>query len=482
MRVRRRDRRTNSTSGDVADSPLGHWEAHAGTVAAASFLGMLGQMPRVIAAALRMSWQSSRRDTAIALGLQIVTGVLTAAGLLATTDVLSALFAAGPTPERVRAAAPALVLLGGVLSLRAVTAAIAGWAQAQLQPRVTRQAETRLIELATKVELAAFHDHAFYDTMQRARDRGADSAGSVVSSTVDVVTAAARLGGVASAIAVLHPALLPLLVLSALPEGWATVRSARLRYTRMVRNTAIRRRMWFLTDLMARREPAPEVRAFTMRGFLLKEYGGAADVVVRDQIWVGHRTTVNRLIGQAVGGVATGVLYIALAFFLLNDVVPLAVAGTAVIAIRTSRLELAQLVYAINALYEQSLYFGDYTTFCTEAERRQIPQMLLTVPRTWDRIQATGVSFTYPETERRALDGVDVEIRRGETIALVGENGSGKTTLAKLLAGLYAPDSGVVLWGSIDLAQADREELWARTALVDQDFTRWPMKIGRAHV
>jgi ATP-binding cassette, subfamily B, bacterial len=458
-------------------TPLAYWEIHNEKIAAASFLGMMRNIPAVVGDALRLSWRASRRDTVLALTLQIVNGALTAAGLLATTDVLTALFQAGPTVERVKEAAPALLFIAAALGLRAVLAAVAGWAQAELEPRAERLAEIRLFELTTRVELEAFHGHEFYDAMQRARDRGVDSCGAVVRATLDIVSAAARLAGVASALAVLHPSLLPLLLVSAIPEGWATVRTARMRYVLMFRNTAIRRRKWMLADLMADRESAPEVRAFTMRRFLLGEYAAAADREVSELITLGRRTALNRLAGQGVGGLATAALYAVLAVLVLQDVVPLAVAGTAVLAIRTSRVELGQLVFAINTLYEHGLYFGDYTTFCQEASRRQIQARSRRVPADWDCISAHHVSFSFPGTDKRALDDVSVEIRRGETIALVGENGSGKTTLAKMLAGLYAPESGAVRWGSFDLLEADPDALWDRIALVEQDFTRWPMTL-----
>jgi ATP-binding cassette, subfamily B, bacterial len=65
-------------------------------------------------------------------------------------------------------------------------------------------------------------------------------------------------------------------------------------------------------------------------------------------------------------------------------------------------------------------------------------------------------------------------IRRGETIALVGENGSGKSTLAKLITGLYEPTSGSVYWDETDLATVDEHSIHQQIAIIAQDPTRWP--------
>lgn len=82
---------------------------------------------------------------------------------------------------------------------------------------------------------------------------------------------------------------------------------------------------------------------------------------------------------------------------------------------------------------------------------------------------SSGGPRTHP-----ALDDVTLTLPLGRIIALVGENGSGKTTLVKLLAGLYIPDRGRILWDGVDAARADRRLLAERIAMVAQDFKRWP--------
>jgi ATP-binding cassette subfamily B protein len=86
-----------------------------------------------------------------------------------------------------------------------------------------------------------------------------------------------------------------------------------------------------------------------------------------------------------------------------------------------------------------------------------------------------GVSFSYPGSERRVLDRLDLELRPGETIAIVGENGAGKTTLLKLLAGFYAPTSGRILVDGRDLAELDPVGWRRRLSVIFQDFVRFEL-------
>ena len=77
---------------------------------------------------------------------------------------------------------------------------------------------------------------------------------------------------------------------------------------------------------------------------------------------------------------------------------------------------------------------------------------------------------------------MSITIDRGEVVALVGENGSGKTTLAKILAGLYDPDSGRVLWDETDLADVDPEQLRRAASRSSPRTTRsWPLTARRQH-
>ncbi|MFI7439062.1 ABC transporter ATP-binding protein [Nonomuraea indica] len=468
---------------DVPDDRSGlvvaYWESHDEHLLTATLGTIARRLPSLVAAALRMAWQASPRDTTVALTGNLLAGVFTVFGLVATSDVLASLLAAGPTPERVRDALPSLLFVAAATGLRGGLLAAAGWAQARLKPQVERLAETRLFELTTRVELAAFDDHDFHNAMRRARDSGVPDTATVVETTIAVVTGAVGVLASAVALGLLHPVLMPLLLVTAVPAGWAAVRMARLGYRAFYRLSAARRRKFMLSDLMAERQPAAEVRAFTLRDYLLGQYAKVADLEQDVQLDVARRQAATKAGGDLLTGVATAGVYVTLGVLLAVGVIPLSVAGAAVLAIRTGQVSLTALVQTMNRLYEAGLYFGDYLAFCDLARQRlpASPPAAASAPAPFHRLDAEHVTFTYPGADRPALTDVSVTLGRGEVVALVGENGSGKTTLAKLLAGLYRPQQGAIRWDGVDLGAFDGETLRRSVSVIAQDHTRWPLTV-----
>ena len=125
----------------TAELVSAYWRAYDERMATTSFLAMARQFPSLVAQAVRLGSQASRRDLVATVTLNLVSGVFTGYALLATTDVLQALFAAGPTPHRVRAAIPALALVAAAVAARSGLQAVAGWAQSRLRPYIDRIVE-----------------------------------------------------------------------------------------------------------------------------------------------------------------------------------------------------------------------------------------------------------------------------------------------------------------------------------------------------
>jgi len=92
-------------------------------------------------------------------------------------------------------------------------------------------------------------------------------------------------------------------------------------------------------------------------------------------------------------------------------------------------------------------------------------------------IRFRNVVFAYPGNDRPVLDGFDLTLPAGSSLAIVGQNGAGKTTLAKLLCRLYDPQGGAIEMDGVDLRDLEVDSWRARLAAVFQDFTRFELSL-----
>ena len=466
-----------ATDHETAELTAAYWRAYDQRLATVKFSDVARRFPALIRQALSLGWSASRRDTAATIVLNLASGVFGGYALFATTGVLQALFASGPTPHRVRAALPSLILVAVATAARSGVATAAGWAQSRLEPQVDQVVEVRLYDLTSQVELAAFDDPDFHDRMQRARDRGVNSASALVNDMINFVTAFAGLASAAVVVGVLQPILLAVLLLAQLPGAWSAVRSARINYLTRFALIDSYRRKYILANLIAERRTAAELRSFTMRAFLVGRVARLAAYARSAELRAARQQTMTKVIGSSLGGVATAGVYAVLGVLLATGILALSVAGTAVLALRSAAASLAQLMYSVNQCYEDGLYFSDYVSFCEDAQTRIPLPGQASAPPDFARIVAAGVTFTYPGADEPALHEVSIEIGRGEVIALVGENGSGKTTLAKVLAGLYRPQAGTVRWDDVSIADVSGEPLREQIAVIAQDHGNWPLNV-----
>ncbi|WP_031487874.1 ABC transporter ATP-binding protein [Streptomyces bicolor] len=450
------------------------WNQHRDAFLELSFRAMVRRLPSLLASSFRLAWQADRRAARTVLVAEVGRGLAQAVGLLAVNSVLGRLIGGGALEERLRGAVPALVVMAAVMVVSTLLRAASTYATGRLEPKVERVATELYLERAAAVELAAIEDHAFHKLLDTAQ-YGASAARRMISYSTRVVNAAISLIAAAGVLTVLHPALLPLLATMTLPSAWSALTNARRRYESFHTWVQHSRAGHLISGLLTEPAAAPEIRVHGVGPFLLRHYRAMSETAEAEQARLARLAARTGLIAAAWTGLATVATYATLGGLLLAGAMALSVAGTAVIAIRTGSSSLDSLVLEVNALHEEALFVGDLQRLYVEAAERAIPAGGEALPDDPQEIRFENVSFSYPgESSRPALDDVTLTLPLGRIIALVGENGSGKTTLVKLLAGLYTPDRGRILWDGVDAATADRRRLAERIAMVAQDFKRWP--------
>lgn len=471
-RIRWPRQRRATTTEDVIPRYTVSAERHDGALDD-RFLTIARRLPRLAGTALRLAWTADRRAVMMTAVLQVAAGGLTAISLHATRGALAPLFAPGASMSRLHQAMPSLILITCAAVIRSLVNAGTMATTARLGPKVDGIAETQFLDAATRVPLAAYDDPAWCDHSEAANRASKDAHLMIEAMT----TVSASLLGILTSAGILtslSPILLPLLLLAVIPRGAAAIRGARAAHLAERHTLADRRLRHNLIYTTSGRPTALDVRVNTMRPWLLHQFTAVTARLETHAAAVGRTTARYQLAGDALAGAAALLVYTALLWLVATGHIPLAAAGTAVIAVQTSRVLLTGLATGINTTYKTGLYLGDWATFLTDsATRTHRPNTPAAVPINPQVINANHLTFQYPGTDRPALTDVSVTVRRGEVLAIVGANGSGKSTLAKLLAGLYTPTGGTVTWDGVDLTTADPEEIWARLAMLPQDIARW---------
>lgn len=323
--------------------------------------------------------------------------------------------------------------------------------------------------------LARFEDPQFQDRLRIAQLAGGVSSSRTVTDLFQIAAGIVTTGGYLASLTVISPALTGLVLAAAAPVLAAELAMARRRATMTWSLGPVERREFFYSGLLSSAEAAKEIRLFDaaafLRGRMLRERR-TADAARRGQDRREVRVqAVLALLAAAVAGcgLVWALLRAVEGRLTVGDVTLLL---AAMVGVQGS---LTGLATQIARAHQQLLLFGHFVEVADVAPDLPVPARPTAVPALAGRIELRDVWFRYAPDLPWVLRGVNLVIPCGGTLGLVGRNGSGKSTVIKLLARLYDPDRGAVLWDGVDLRDMDPARLRERISTVFQDFMAYDL-------
>lgn len=442
------------------------------------FLGVFAYSRR----ALTLVWTTSRQLTVAFALLTLVAGALPAAVAYVGALIVDAVIAAIQADEFARAAltTKALVL---VVAEGLLVATIAGaqrgisLCQSLLRAQLSQRVNVMILEKALTLELAHFENSDFYDKLTRARREASSRPLSLVMRTFGLGQNAVSLISFGTLLFSFSPWAVLLLALAGLPAFLAEARFSGEAFRLFLWRSPETRMQLYLETVLAREDHVKEVKLFGLgplfleryRNIFRKLYREDRDLTIRRDTW-----------GFFLGLTATATLYGAYAWIALSAIASRITLGQMTMYLmlfRQGQSAVSAILSAVGGMYEDNLYLSTlYEYLETPVNDRK--GATVRGPNPDDGIRFKNVSFSYPGAEQPTLVDVNLHIRPGESLALVGENGSGKTTLIKLLTRLYAPTSGRIILDGQDLREWDEATLRDRIGVIFQDFTRYQLMLG----
>lgn len=132
---------------------------------------------------------------------------------------------------------------------------------------------------------------------------------------------------------------------------------------------------------------------------------------------------------------------------------------------------------SILQIFQMRHFLGDLITFFDLREPSSEQSILHSL--NFQHLTIENVSFRYPNSQINVIENVNIEVKKGEVIAIVGENGSGKSTLVKLLAGIYRPTNGSIRIDEVDINSIQKKEYHQETAFLFQDYEKYYMEADK---
>ena len=414
----------------------------------------------------RMAWEADPSGLLVLVAMQSVTTAAEVAQLLASRDVVDGLVEG----DRRGTQARRLLVLGGLGLVTTAGKSVRGvWGQPVGQA-ATRQTEGRILDVVAAMELADVEDPAFQDRLQRAL-MGAQQQSMLFNQALSVPQAFLGLVGALGAMSTSDRALVPLAVAGSVPR-WLIMRKVQDPNAAMWRRGGGRdmRHSGMMRHLLTGAGAAHELRAFDSTPFLRRRHDELAQDAAATQAEMYRKNARRELLGAVLGRAADAPAATRLLLRVTRKESSVADAVAGGMAVRKAAGGVQRIVDAINTVCRAAAATVDFRNFVDGPPPRPVGRK---PPRDFRRIVVRDLCFTYPGRDAPVLDGVDLEVRQGEVVALVGENGSGKTTLAKILCSLYQPSKGTIHWDDVDVADCDPAGVRSRIAIVFQDFVRY---------
>lgn len=446
-----------------------------------SFRNALRRVIRVDRA-IRLVWTNTPGWTLVQLALVIIQGLLPLAGLYLTKQIVDAVSAGIASADLDTALSQVLLYVGmaaGVALLKAICGSLSDLTREVQSMRVTDAVSDLLHAQSVAVDLGYYEDPQYYDTLHRAQQEAPWRSMQIVWGLTQVVQHSISLGGILVLLISFHWVLGLILAAAVLPGTLVRFLHAQKRFELQRRQTEPDRQAWYFHWLLIDKMIAKELRLFRLGDFFRQRYNNLQHALRKGQLDLTNRRVLAEFAVQTISTLTVyGIVGLA-AYQALQGQITVGDLMMIYLGFQNGLSALQTILFGLAELYENNLFLSNFYEFLALKPAIQAPADPRPIPaQPREGIRFENVSFTYPGQSQPALCDVNLALRPGEVIALVGENGSGKTTLVKLLCQLYRPTQGKITLDGISQDCFDPSDWMRQFSVIFQDYAQYFLTAG----
>lgn len=321
---------------------------------------------------------------------------------------------------------------------------------------------------AVRIDLEKYDDPDFYNGFIWAMDASIGHVSGIVEASgkiINRVVASFTLTGILMSV---DPIMAFAVLAVSVIRMFLTSKRNKVNYAKKEEMNPLNKKDGYIARVFKLPDYAKDLRISHVRDNLLDELDKNTDEKVRVIKKYGNKSAWLWSVIASINETTTiGLLVFMLYKVMVTKTVELGGFAVAVNAVWKMSWLMSDFVVQITKVHEDALYIEKMRTFM-ECE----PEILdgESEADSFEELEIKDLSFSYVKTDKSALKNVNMKIRKGEKIAIVGYNGAGKTTLTKLIMRFYDAKEGEILYNGKSLKEYTVESLRKNTAAVFQDY------------
>ncbi len=365
-----------------------------------------------------------------------------------------------------------LVFIGGMCLGHVcihISSAFLQLCEKQFVPKIYQRIYKMVISKSVSMDYAQFERPDFYDKYTRAMNECQYRAKNILDKAVWIAGGFVSVIVAGGVVAKVDPILILFIVPNVVVMLFLGKKLGDLYYQLDIHNTRDGRVAGYTKRVFYEKKYASELRLFNMSDILLERHEKAYDNIEEQTRQVRKKMAVIEIFRMFIGSVFSEfVPYIYIALVLNNSPVLAAKYVGALSGLGWMTWTTSSLVTEIVGIYKESTFVSNIRDFL-KIEPKHSKDNLKMAEKISD-IEINNLTFTYEGAKNPTLKNVNMKIKKGEKIAIVGYNGAGKTTLVKLLMGLYEPTEGSIKLSGVKTTEYEPKSLHSRFGTVFQDL------------
>ncbi|MGO0058572.1 ABC transporter ATP-binding protein [Brevibacillus fluminis] len=425
-------------------------------------------------------WKNGKTWVLATLLIKLLAGIVPLLSLLVMKELINGIsrIFQNPLDDDYRALAVMLLYQLMITLFQSLVPRLQQYVDQKMQLHIGFLIQKEIYLKTTSVPLVYFESPEFYDQVDRVSESSARFL-SPVTSILTILESIVSFLSYTIFLVSVHWSLL-FIFMTVFPVFWADVYFGKKRYNLHVGLTPLKREISYYAFLLKEKQSAKELRLFDLAAYFLNRWAQRYQID-RDETLRLERK--NQLAGVGVDTLSAFFYMGAICIIiLLSKTIRMTIGDFISIgqAIQGTQGTLVRMSGALAKLVEDKLYIEEFFKL-KHFEVPDVPKMdkTSTFPSPiCSGIMIDNLSFSYANSERKALKGITLTIKPGESISIVGANGSGKTTLVKCLMGLFHPTTGTITIDGIDMRKIDEQSLMQNITAIFQDYVKyhWTVK------